>query len=289
MSDTPTPPDDGAAAGEPGDETPWYSKPTTWVVLVLLLAALLAVFLLANDDDSGSEDVATPSSSSSTSSSTTPSSTSTSVPGATTTTLSAGDTGGDTGSDTGDTGSGGDPGATPVAISESAVKAPLTFYPDSEGELPFEDGAVEANWYTWDGRYVVVYAGWDHTAGDPQCPGNSLEIAPQEFDFISNSPSGDGGCDPEDAFPNLVSGDDEGARVCEGLVLYRTIIPLEGDGGTPSAGNLYGSVERAVEGGYVGATSAVAIGSGTIGELDFTADAYTVPDGWLDGTTEVTC
>lgn len=285
MSDTPTPPaggsEGGTAGSDPdaaGDETPWYSKPTTWVALVLLLAALLAVFLLNNDDDSGSADVAIPSSSStssSTTSSTTPSSTtSTSVPEGTTTTTTEGDTGG---TDTGE-----EPGVTPVAISESEVTGTLTYYEGSEGQVPFEDGAVEANWYTWDDQFVVVYAGWDHTAGDPQCPGNSLETG-GTFEFISNSPSGDGGCDPEDAFPNLVSGD-EGARVCEGLVLYRTIIPVEG-----STGNLYGSIERAVEGGFVGATSMVAIDSGTIGELDFTADAYTVPEGWLDGTTEVTC
>jgi hypothetical protein len=168
------------------------------------------------------------------------------------------------------------------------VNGVLTYYSGSEGQVPFDDGGVEANWYTWDGQFVVVYAGWDATTGDPQCPGNSLESG-GVFDFISNSPSGDGGCDPEDAFPNLVDGD-EGARVCDGLVLYRSIIPVNDDGGVPTAGALYGSIERAVEEGYVGATSMAAIDSGTIGELDFTADAYTVPDGWLaDGKTEVTC
>jgi hypothetical protein len=285
MSDTPTPPAGGAeggAADGAGAETPWYSKPTTWVVFVLLLAAVVAVFVLSSDDDDSS-DVATPSSSSTTSSSTsstTPSSsttsTSTSTPEGTTTSTTEG-------TDTGDT-----PGATPVAITESEVKGVLAYYTGSEGQVPFEDGGVEANWYTWDDQFVVAYAGWDATTGDPQCPGNSLENL-GAFDYISNSPSGDGGCDPEDAFPNLVSGD-EGARVCEGLVLYRTIIPVEGDDGTPTAGTLYGSIEQAVEGDYVGATSMAPIDSGAVEELDFTADAYTVPDGWLaDGKTEVTC
>lgn len=286
MSDTPTPPaggpEGGAAAGDPTDETPWYSKPTTWIVLVLLLVALVAVFVLSSDDDDSS-DVATPASSTSTSISST---TSSSVPASTTSTSTPESTTTSTteGTDTGET-----PGVTPVAITESQVKGTLTYYPGSEGQVPFEDGGVEANWYTWDGQFVVAYAGWDATTGDPQCPGNSLEISPQSFDFISNSPSGDGGCDPEDTFPNLVSGD-EGARVCEGLVLYRTIIPVEGDDGTPTAGNLYGSIERAVEGGFVGATSMAPVDSGSIGELDFTADAYTVPEGWLaDGKTAVTC
>ncbi len=283
MSDTPTPPAGGAAGGATGgdpeaagDETPWYSKPTTWVGVVLLLAALLAVFLLANDDDSGSNDVAIPSSSSSTSSSTVSSTTSSSVPPSTTSTSTPSEATTTTeGTDTGE------PGVTPVAISESAVKAAIVkITPDAD--LPFEDGDIEANWYTWEDRFVVVYAGWDATATEPLCPGNSLESG-GAFDFISNSPAGDGGCDPEDAFNNLVSGD-EGARVCEGLVLYRTIIPVDG-----STGNLYGSIEKADGDTVIGATSAAAIDSGTIGELDFTADAYTVPDGWLDGTTEVTC
>ena len=275
-SDTPTP-----SEGAPGDETPWYSKPTTWIALVVLLGALLAIFLLTNDDDS-SDDVATVASSSSTSS-TSSTSTSTSTPASTSTTTPASTTTTAEGTDTGE-----EPGTTPVAISESAVKGVLAYYPDSEGQLPFDDGAVEANWYTWEDQFVVVYAGWDATTGDPQCPGNSVENG-GAFDHISNSPSGDGGCDPESAFPNLVSGD-EGARVCDGLVLYRSIIPVADDAGTPTTGNLYGSIERAVESGYVGATSMAAIDSGTIGELDFTADAYTVPDGWLaDGRTEVTC
>ncbi len=283
MSDTPTPPaggaEGGAAGGDPetaGEETPWYSKPTTWVALALLLAALLAVFILNNDDDSGNNNVAVPSSSS-TSSSTVSSTTSSSVPSSTTSTSTPSEatTTTEGGTDTGD------PGVTPVAISESAVKAAIAKNtPDAD--LPFEDGDIEANWYTWEDRFVVVYAGWDATATEALCPGNSLESG-GAFDFISNSPAGDGGCDPEDAFNNIVSGD-EGARVCEGLVLYRTIIPVEG-----STGTLYGSIEKADAGTIIGATSRASIDSGTISELDFTADAYTVPDGWLEGTTEVTC
>ena len=284
MSDTPTPPaggaEGGAAGGDrevAGDETPWYSKPTTWVVLALLLAALLAVFLLNNDDDSGDNNVAVPSSSS-TSSSTVSSTTSSSVPASTTSTSTPSEatTTTEGGTDTGET-----PGVTPVAISESAVKAAIDKNtPDAD--LPFEDGDIEANWYTWEDRFVVVYAGWDATATEPLCPGNSLESG-GAFDFISNSPAGDRGCDPEDAFDNVVSGDD-GARVCEGLVLYRTIIPVEG-----STGTLYGSIEKADGGTIIGATSRAPIDSGELTELDPTADAYTVPDGWLDGTTEVTC
>ena len=275
-SDTPTP-----SGGAAGDDTPWYSKPTTWVALALILAGVLAIFVLTSDDD-GSDDVATVTSSSSTSS-TSSTSTSTSTSTSSTSTLASSTTSTPEGTDTGDS-----LGVTPVAISESAVKAPIAkSTPDAD--LPFEDGDVEANWYTWEDRFVVAYAGWDATATDPLCPGNSLEIGGGQFDFISNSPAGDGGCDPEDLFPNVVSGD-EGARVCDGLVLYTTIIPTVDDAGEPAAGTLYGSIERAVDGNVVNATSRAAIDSGALTELDPTADAYTVPDGWLaDGTTEVTC
>ena len=45
---------------------------------------------------------------------------------------------------------------------------------------------------------------------------------------------------------------------------------------------LFGSIEKAVDEGYIGATGSAAIADG-IGELDPTADAYTVPEGWLPG------
>ena len=276
MSDTPTSPE-----GAPGDDVPWYSKPTTWVGLAVLLGALLAIFLLTNDDDSSDDGaiVVTPSSSTSTSST---SSTSTSAPTSSTSTPASSTTSATEGTDTGDSP---DPGA--VTIDESAVQAPIAKNtPDAD--LPFEDGDVVANWYTWDDRFVVAYAGWDATTTDPLCPGNSLETD-ATFDFISNSPAGDGGCDPEDLFIEVVSGD-EGARVCDGLVLYTTIIPTVDDGGEAATGALYGSIERAVDGNIVGATSRAPIDSGALTELDPTADAYTVPDGWLaDGKTEVTC
>ncbi|MFA9566461.1 MAG: hypothetical protein ACERLM_17455, partial [Acidimicrobiales bacterium] len=184
-----------------------------------------------------------------------------------------------------DTGASPDPGA--VTIDESAVQAPVA-KSSPDADLPFEDGDVVANWYTWEDRFVVAYAGWDATATDPLCPGNSLESG-GSFDHVSNSPAGDGGCDPEDLFIEVVSGD-EGARVCDGLVLYTTIIPTVDDAGEAATGTLYGSIERAVDGTVVGATSRAPIDSGALTELDPTADAYTVPDGWLaDGTTEVTC
>jgi hypothetical protein len=155
--------------------------------------------------------------------------------------------------------------------------------------MPFEDGDVEANWYVWNGRLVVVYAGWDATVGEAQCPGNSVQIA-GEFKFVSNSATAAGACDPEDEYPQVLPPTSaDGARLCGGLVIYQTIIPTS-DNGAPLAGTVFAGVERFVDGDFVGSTGTADLGTATLAELDPDADAYSVPDGWLaDGSTEVTC
>ena len=89
-------------------------------------------------------------------------------------------------------------------IEPSAVSAPLNRYDQADVDMPFEDGDVEAHWYTWGTDYVVVFAGWDATQGDPQCPGNSLSTE-AGFGFVSNSPTTEGSCDPEDIYPNVIA------------------------------------------------------------------------------------
>ena len=156
--------------------------------------------------------------------------------------------------------------------------------------MPFEDGEVEAHWYTWGSEYVVVFAGWDASQGDPQCPGNSLN-ADGGFQFVSNSPTTPGSCDPEGNYPNVIPIDDrKGARVCGTLVIYDTIIPVLDDQGDPRTGTLYGTVERVVDGQFAGATSMAAADLFAAADLNPNAAAYTVPAGWLpDGATEVVC
>jgi hypothetical protein len=158
-------------------------------------------------------------------------------------------------------------------------------------DLPWEEGDVTSHWYTWDDAFVVVYAGWNATDDTPLCPGNSVATA-AGFEHVSNSPSAAGGCDPEEAFAAnstvIPVGDDLGARVCSGLVIYRTLIPVSADG-APTAGDLYGSIEKAVDGGFAGASGPATIADGMV-ELDPTASAYTVPEGWMaDGSTSITC
>jgi hypothetical protein len=155
--------------------------------------------------------------------------------------------------------------------------------------MPFEDGEAESHWYQWNGTYVIVYAGWDASRGDPMCPGSSAFTS--QFGFISNSPQVAGACEPTDRYPNLIPlNDPMGVRVCGTLVLNHTIIPVLNDDGTPLEGDLYGTVERIFEGGFVSAFGAVTANAEITTELDPLAAAYSVPEGWLpDGATTVTC
>ena len=294
MSDTPegTPtPDDGtigdAAAAE---DKAWHQNPMVWGVAAL--AAILAVVIIAvavssSDDETAATDAITsttaPSSSTTVSNSTTgPAGSTTAAP---TTSAAPETTAAPTTSAAPETTATAGPEA--VVIEASPVSADVLRYAGTDADFPFVDGDVEANWYTWNDHYVVVYAGWDATSGEPFCPGNSVNIG-GAFDFISNSPTTEGSCDPEDVFPNLVDDADFGARVCDTLVLYRTIIPIDDDAGAPIAGQLYGTIERYADGAFVGATGVADIAA--VVELDPTADAYAVPDGWLpDGATEVVC
>ncbi|MGI9604038.1 MAG: hypothetical protein ACR2QE_19300 [Acidimicrobiales bacterium] len=291
--DTPITPDDGdigALADMPAKA--WYQKPATWIIVALaLLAVVIAAVIASNNDDdetagtdSATTTVAAPTTSSTPGETTTsaPAETTTSAPGETTTSAPAETT--TTAAPETTTVA---PGPETVAIEASSVNASVNRYAGTDDDFPFVDGDVEAHWYTWDGFYVVVYGGWDATAGDPFCPGNSLNMG-GSFDFISNSPTFDGSCDPEDRFPNLVDDDTTGARVCDTLVLYRTIIPVEDDAGDPITGQLYGTIERVSGDGFVGATGVAEISA--VAELDPEADAYSVPEGWLPGgATEVTC
>lgn len=135
------------------------------------------------------------------------------------------------------------PATTAAAtLTQSYNSAPGgTFDPAVMG---FASGDVEAQWYRADGFYIVVYEGLDLDATGPLCPGNSIQTA-TGFVFVSNAPTEGADCS---TFPTLSADPDVGALVCQGVLSYRTAIP------STTEGNLFGTIERPVEGGFMGIT-----------------------------------
>lgn len=114
--------------------------------------------------------------------------------------------------------------------------------------MGFDVGEVTANWYsTPDGFFVVVYAGLDLAETEPLCPGNSIQTGPSTYEYVTNAPTPGEECA---GFPTLSDDPDVGPLICEGVLAYRTAIPIE------SVGNLLGTIEKPVEGGIMGVTSA---------------------------------
>ncbi len=149
------------------------------------------------------------------------------------------------------------------------VAMPYPAGPAVEGEVRvyFNNGT--------DGTLVAIYHGEGLSDPTGLCPGNSLNAG--GFQFISNAPASEGACD---GFPTEVGS----VRVCTSNVwLYNTKIPND------SVGDVYGSLEKLVDGTYLGAT-AVATNSPGTPEIDYTADAYTISAMFtIDGATEITC
>mgnify|MGYP001822629676 CR=1 FL=1 len=124
--------------------------------------------------------------------------------------------------------------------------------------MGFDVDEVEAQWYRSNGFYVVVYEGLDLEATGPLCPGASIQLPTGVFDHVSNAPTSGADCS---TFTTLTSDPDVGVLVCDGVVSYRSAIPA----GTE--GDLFGSIERAFNGGYMGIT-AITPASAGIPEID---------------------
>jgi hypothetical protein len=142
----------------------------------------------------------------------------------------------------------------------------------------FPPGSVAADWYQWDGFYVVLYRGLVVT--DPLCPGNSIQT-PTAFENITNSPVG--GPDACVGATNL-AGEGFGARQCGDLTYYLTEIPTDIDGG------LFGTVELFDASGEIsGATSAVGTNLAATPQFEPGLSSYELPPSDLDDLTTVTC
>jgi hypothetical protein len=138
---------------------------------------------------------------------------------------------------------------------------------------------VEANWYRSGGVYLIAFGGLDLEASGPLCPGSSVQTD-AGFERVTNSPTEKGACE---GAPNL-AGADAGVRTCGPLVMYITEIPED------TEGQLYASVERYQKNGrIIGVTGVVDADMSAAPEIDPEAAGYTLPQGLLEGTTEVTC
>jgi hypothetical protein len=182
---------------------------------------------------------------------------------------------------------GGQGGRTELAASE--LTAPLAGgykvrpngerVPPTEDELPVPIGSVEAHWYRSGGVYVVAFAGLDLEEAGPVCPGSSIQTD-AGFEHVTNAPTEEGACE---GAPNLAASG-AGVRTCGPLVLYITEIPEDTEGA------LYASVERYEDNGrIIGVTGVVDADMSAAPGIDPEANGYTLPEGLVEGTTEVTC
>ena len=180
-----------------------------------------------------------------------------------------------------------EPAAAELATSD--LKAPLngsykirpdgSRVPPTQKELPAPIGSVEANWYRSGGVYVIAFGGLDLEEAGPVCPGSSIQTD-AGFEHVTNSPTEKGACE---GAPSL-AGEDAGVRTCGPLVMYITEIPED------TEGQLYASVERYQKNGrIIGVTGVVEADMSAAPEIDTEAGGYTLPEGLLEGTTEVTC
>jgi hypothetical protein len=191
------------------------------------------------------------------------------------------------------TGQGGQPdkegqeGRTELAASElrAALNGGYKIKPDgsrvppTQRELPVPLDTVEAHWYRSGGVYVVVFGGLDLDETGSICPGSSIQTD-AGFEHVTNSPTEEGACEGAPT----IAGSGAGARACGPLLLYITGIPEE------TEGDLFASVERyARSGKIIGVTGVVAADMSAAPEIDPEADRYTLREGMIEGTTEVTC
>lgn len=167
-----------------------------------------------------------------------------------------------------------------VTVDPTPVRAVLEPYNEGGAAL-FPAGSVEANWYQWDGFYVVLYRGWDAEAATPICPGNSIQTA-DGFLNVTNSPY-NGTADEICVGTPKIAEPPAGAYACGPLLYYLTEIPVT------EVGNLFGTLEVSDGSGPVGQTSAVASDAANTPEFQPDQASYQLPTSEFDDVEIVTC
>ncbi len=133
-------------------------------------------------------------------------------------------------------------------VAETPLMAELQPYSAGGAEL-FPAGSVQAHWYQWDGRYVILYRGFDASDGTPICAGNSAQES-TGFNYITNSPH-EGTVDEIcNGVPKLAEAP-LGVYACGSLLYYLTEVPVD------TVANLFGTLEIVTVDGAEGQTSAV--------------------------------
>ncbi len=168
-------------------------------------------------------------------------------------------------------------------VAVTPIVGVLQPYNEAGGAL-FPPGSVEAHWYQWQGRYVVLYRGWDASAGEPMCPGNSVNLD-GSFSNVSNSPI-NGTADEVCVGSPIIVEQPDGAYVCDSLLYYNTMIPVELP--AASSGALFGTLELGT-GEWAGQTSQAPIDPTQTPQFEIGLDAYTLPPSNVDDGGTVTC
>jgi hypothetical protein len=162
--------------------------------------------------------------------------------------------------------------------SASIEASPLTVALDSPygaGDPAVAAGAVTVSWYQADDNYVAVYSGEGIGELPALCPGNSLALPDRSYDFISNAPTAEGGCEGVDTTEVTE------VVVCDAAWIFPTLIPSDGEG------QLFASISSpGITAGVLGFVGA----EPSVPEIDPSATSFTVGDDALGyGITELTC
>lgn len=171
------------------------------------------------------------------------------------------------------------PGLEVLATPVVGVLAP--YPPEDRGQALLPD-PVEAHWYQHDGRYVVLYRGFDASAGREICAGNSIFIGGVGFTNITNSPHL-GAVDEICVNVAKIAEPPSGVYACGSLLYYVTEIPIE------SEGTLYGTLEIGAPDGFSGQSSQADTDLANTPEFLPNQAAYELPESGVGAGGPVTC
>lgn len=172
--------------------------------------------------------------------------------------------------------------APSVEVLETPVVGVLAPYPPEDRGAALLPDPVEAHWYQHDGRFVVLYRGFDAASGQEICAGNSILVGGVGFTNITNSPHL-GAVDEICVNVNKIAEPPSGVYACGSLLYYVTEIPIE------TEGMLYGTLEIGAPDGFSGQTSQAETDLANTPEFLPEQTAYDLPASAVDPGGPVKC